>query len=338
MAQKSVQILPYIDDLVGIGVEDHAEDDFQRLQQVIEYLGLSLALDKTQTPSTSVKWLGIQFDTRKMEMRLPDDKIKDILSLIRSWDKKNTCNKKEVQRLLGSLIFVARVCKPARLFLNRMLKFLRSFQNDNEVKQIQEEFRQDTRWFQSFLPVYNGVALMESKKRDIHLEVDACLSGCGGITNEKYYTVEYHTDILEKNYHISQLELLNVLVALKELCKDESHVKIHVRCDNMSSVCMLQSGKGRDSVMLCIARNIWHWAAQKDIDIIATHVPGVEMTIADALSRNHISQRNLREFVAGCQIRTKFKWIQYHLNSYTNISWSGGKEHTYYLYICIFIY
>ena len=58
------------------------------------------------------------------------------------------------------------------------------------------------------------------------------------------------------------------------------------QCDNMAVV---NSGRSRDKVIMHLLRCMFFVVAQLDIQIHATHLPGVENIAADSLSRNHIS-------------------------------------------------
>ena len=79
--------------------------------------------------------------------------------------------------------------------------------------------------------------------------------------------------------------MYNILIALRlwgDILKSRSVV---INCDNYAVVSSLNSGRGRDHVLLAIARNVWLVAAQFDIDIAFTHIPGKLNVTADLLSR-----------------------------------------------------
>jgi len=48
-------------------------------------LGVPLASDKLESPSTSLKFLGIELDTAHMEIKLPNDKLLRIQQLVLIW-------------------------------------------------------------------------------------------------------------------------------------------------------------------------------------------------------------------------------------------------------------
>ena len=68
--------------------------------------------------------------------------------------------KKELQLLLGSLLYVAKCVKYARFFLNRMLTLLFENTGKKNIK-ITKEFKQDLNWFRKFVVVYNGVSFFQ---------------------------------------------------------------------------------------------------------------------------------------------------------------------------------
>ena len=65
--------------------------------------------------------------------------------------------------------------------------------------------------------------------------------------------------------------------------------RVECQCDNMAVVVVINSGRSRDKVIMHLLRCMFFVVAQLDIQIHATHLPGVENIAADSLSRNRIS-------------------------------------------------
>lgn len=128
------------------------------------------------------------------------------------------------------------------------------------------------------------------------LLMDACLTGCGAAWNNQFYRSKFPVNILQEKHHISRLELLNIMVALKVWCTNFAGKKLRLYCDNSAAVYLLQTGKSRDSFMLACAREIWYLAALHDFIVQAEHRPGAEMELADSLSRSHLT----KHFQAKC--------------------------------------
>ena len=88
-----------------------------------------------------------------------------------------------------------------------------------------------------------------------------------------------------RDHTIAHLELLNIVVAAKIWAQHWSNQKIQIFCDNMAVVEVLTTGKTRDVILATCARNLWLIAALYNIDFLFSHIPGVENTVADLLSR-----------------------------------------------------
>ena len=119
----------YIDDLIYTGLPSNIHNSFQFLSKLLQELGLDISHKKLVPPHTSVTCLGIQIDTVHRTLSIPQKKLQDIISLCKSWLTKIYCSKKSLQSLLGSLLYISKCVKPARIFLNRMLALLRANHN-----------------------------------------------------------------------------------------------------------------------------------------------------------------------------------------------------------------
>ena len=82
---------------------------------------------------------------------------------------------------------------------------------------------------------------------DKQVHLDACLSGIGGIFDNKVYQAKFPSQF--QIYNIVALEMANILIALKIWVKEWSHFKIEIHCDNLAVVSILQSGKTKDRIL-----------------------------------------------------------------------------------------
>ena len=88
-----------------------------------------------------------------------------------------------------------------------------------------------------------------------------------------------------KDYTIVHLEILNIVVAAKIWASHWTKKRVQNFCDNMAVVDVLNTGRARDPILATCARNLWLIAAIFNIDFIFSHIPGVENSVADLLSR-----------------------------------------------------
>ena len=88
-------------------------------------LGLTISQKKLVPPSTQVTCLGVLIDTVKGTISIPPDKLQDVTSTVLQWLSRDVASKRDLQSILGLLLYVHKCIKPARIFLNRMFDLLR---------------------------------------------------------------------------------------------------------------------------------------------------------------------------------------------------------------------
>ena len=122
--------------------------------------------------------------------------------------------------------------------------------------------------------------------------VDACLTGIGAATHQSAYAarIDYPPNTTP---NITEIEAINVAVALHTFVGPSDAGKcIRVLCDNQPAVSVLQSGRGKNPVVLEAARLAWMIQAMFQVYIVYEHIPGRLNVLADALSRSHLSQHH----------------------------------------------
>ena len=69
-----------------------------------------------------------------------------------------------------------------------------------------------------------------------------------------------------------------------------SKQRLKFRCDNHSLVDAITKGSSKEEMVMHLLRNLWFFTAVFDIEITASHIPGVQNTAADLLSRNQLER------------------------------------------------
>ena len=290
--QRGFCVIDYINDYVGLGVPDVAHASYDCLFHLMKDLGLTISDKKLVAPSTKVVCLGVLINTEEGTFSIPPEKLHQIIDTVCQWLNRAFCTKRQLQSILGLLLYVHKCVKPARAFLNRMLAILRS-NHDSQRIILTSDFKRDLRWFAKFLPQYNGVSLYDHKPIDLTLELDACLTGLGG----RWNSFIYHRPLVlgYMNWSIVQLEMVNILLVVRLFQPHWAGRKVLVKCDNEAVVTVLRSGKTRDPYLGACARNILYVCALADIDIQYVHVRGLDNRVADLLSRWTGTQNSFAE-------------------------------------------
>ena len=200
MHQRVFRIIDYIDDYVRFSVPSIARESFASLFDLMKQLGLTVSEKKLVPPSTQMVCLGVLIDTEKGTVSIPSEKLHQINDMVKEWLTKKTCTKRQLQSMLGLLLYIHKCVKPARAFLNCMLALLRSGHVYQKID-LTSDFRRDLRWFGKFLPLYNGVSLYDHRPIDFTLELDAF--DCSGRKVEQVCVSPPHSLWLYELFHCS---------------------------------------------------------------------------------------------------------------------------------------
>ena len=304
MSQSGAKMFAYIDDYILISPKCHSEQHFQRLASLLAELGLPSNPEKQTPPCRKLTCLGIQIDLDANTLSIHPGKLHAIYAECLATSNKRQLTKRAFQSLLGKLLYIHKCVQPARTFINRMLALLRQNPTAKKIT-LTSEFHKDLNWFLAFLPSFNGITYISKPEIfDGHsLQIDASLTGLGGIWNQEVYTTPIF-DLYGFELKIVHLEMLNLVIALRLWSQKWAHCTVKFYCDNSAVVQVVRTGKTRDQMLALCLRNIWLIAATHDIHIEIDHIQGIHNNKADLLSRLYsdkpVDHKLLRELENTC--------------------------------------
>ena len=301
MFKIGIFILNYLDDLAGAETKEKAFFAYSCLGSILKKCGLEEAPEKACEPTEIMVFLGVLFNTKTMTMEVTEERLLEIRSLLQSWLCYSSASVKQIQSLLGKLNFVAACVKPSRIFISRLLQWLRSINKSSASKHVIPEYvRKDLLWWHKFLPLYNGISMMsyeEWSSPDEIFSSDSCLEGCGGFWKGAYFHSVFPENILNQNLHITALEVLSIILCLRLWGQFFKGLRIVVFCDNMAACQIINSGKSRCQILQDFLREICFLAAKFEFQIRATHLESSSNRIADHLSRWHQGPQHKLSFL-----------------------------------------
>ena len=164
LRQQEVQVvLHYHDDFLLIGAPSSQECDrvLSILLHLFCYLGLPAAQDKLAGPTTCtlLDFLGLEFDTQAMELRLSSQTVIKLHTLIQSWLQRCSCTKSELESLIGSLSHACKVVRSGKTFLCRLFELLAVARKPHHHIRLNTSVGSDLRWWDTFLALQNGLSL-----------------------------------------------------------------------------------------------------------------------------------------------------------------------------------
>lgn len=71
-------------------------------------LGFQVAMDTVDGPATVLPFLGLELDSVSQQIRLPPDKLREILAELTKWQSHSKTTKRKLLSLIGKLAFAAR--------------------------------------------------------------------------------------------------------------------------------------------------------------------------------------------------------------------------------------
>ena len=216
---KGFGLVAYLDDMGSAEVWEHAQDCFIALKETLRLMGAVEGEHKSVSPSTKMIFLGVLFDIEKLTLEVSRERVDECMNMLDEWLDKREVRRKEIESLVGKLAFMAACVRPGRLFMSRVLEFLRGLPEVGKVE-VPKSVRRDLLWWKVFLPQYNGVSMMPWQKWSAPDEVvatDACLQGCGAWFNshQEFFHAQFPESVTSRNLSINALELLTAVVAAK---------------------------------------------------------------------------------------------------------------------------
>ena len=292
--------LVYIDDFIGVDVESRAWEGFYDLRELLRELGLVENQEKAVLPSQRQICLGIEFDTVAMTMSVSEPRLREIRSLLSEWLTKRSATQRELQSLIGKLMFISKCVRQSRPFMNRLLSVLRGLRKPHYRIKLTRAFQKDLYWWSTFATVFNGVSILPGidwSAPDSVFATDACLRGCGGVRDKTYFHACFPRRIVSLKLPIHDLELLAVVVAVK-LWKDEiAGQRVLIYCDNEPSVCAINSGRASQDFTAAGLRELWLTCSLYQIELRAVHLPGCDNRLPDFLSRWDLNEKYKFKFL-----------------------------------------
>jgi hypothetical protein len=292
-------VIHYIDDFLFIVQSlDRANDLLVQALEMCVRLGIPMAADKTEGPTTCLTFLGIQLDTVAMRASLPQSKLQELQQLTSDWSEKSHASCKECESLSGKLNFAAAVVRPGRFYQRRLwdhIARLRALSpNRHKLFPITAALRGDVEWWRQFIGRWNGVSLLYEREWSnadkLELFTDACKEGYGGLCGTQWFAGTWTPEQRSAAWRAKRESMpFYELYALVAAAAAWGHLwpgrKVLFRSDCKPVVDAIRSGRSRNPDSQHLLRHLAQIAAEHQFDFGCEHIPGVTNVAADALSR-----------------------------------------------------
>ena len=289
---KSVA-LHVLDDFLFIEQTEQAcKKVFQAFIDIAYTLGVPLAADKTEGPTTVLSFLDIELDTVEQVSRLPLEKLNKCRDMIISFLPKKKTKLRALQSLIGLLNFACYVV-PGRPFLRRLIDKTGGVTKSYYKINLTKETKKDLRVWLKFLEDYNGKTFFMDEillsSESLHLFTDAAQEfGFGAVFGQKWFYGNW--PLAWKEYNIVILELFPIVLALEVWGKYLENRTVCIHCDNLALVHIINKQTAKEPLTMILIHRMVLYCLSHNIIFISKHIPGKYNSLADSLSRLQVSR------------------------------------------------
>lgn len=302
----------YVDDfIIAAPTAALCQTQLDLFLSLCSFLNVPVSLPKLQGPHTTVTYLGVEFDTLRMEARIPPTKLALIASLTDPTLHPRTVTLRELQAICGKLLWCSHLVPPGRTFTQRLLHLLRDKERQlrpHHHFRLPAEAKADLAAWHSFLSSWNGTRLL-SNPPTLTCATDASGTvGIGGHWEDEWFAFSWTDTQLSSLSHFPSssslssstfIELLAIAVALSIWGSVWLHSHARILCDNQGAVAALATRTSPQPALSRLLRHITTLEMCHHLTLSATYLPGPQNALADALSRGQLARaRALRPSLA----------------------------------------
>lgn len=263
-------------------------------QNTCRDFGIPLAEEKTVGPKKSLVFLGIEIDTEKMVISIPEDKTIALKHSISQILGKSKITLKILQSLVGTLNFCAKAIPAARAFNRRFCDAMCGIKHPSHFIRVNEGMKSDLRVWLSFLEQFNGslnfLEINWLSDFDLHLYTDSAGNpqlGCGVYLQGQWAYFQWphewqNTDIISD---ITFLELIPIVLAVMLFKSHFHNKKIMFHTDNIALVAILNKKTSKSKRVMQLVRPLVLYAMINNTYFKSRHISGCNNSIADSISR-----------------------------------------------------
>ena len=243
-----VRVIIYLDDLLIMNqCPDQLLKDGRTTSHLLESLGFVVNVAKSHTTQTQdLEYLGMTINSPSMTMRLSEEKINKILSQCQALLQQDKVSVRDLSKLIGTLSSTDLAVLPAKLYYRELQRLRTAALNKRRsyatLTALTAQCKGELRWWICHLQQVNGRE-MRIPPPDMIIDTDAYLTGWGAVTNG--HELRGHWTVEERQEQINVLELRAILLTVKAMLKEKSHIHARFRADNTTAVSHINKMGGR---------------------------------------------------------------------------------------------
>ena len=285
-------LLVYVDDYCCLApTEQSAWFYLGTLRSLLTLVKLPEEPSKAQNVSTTVRYLGIDYDGVAHTATLPKPKRDLYVRYLKYFLASRRVLKSHLDSMVHRLRHAASVLRAGKPFFLNLLNTLRGCHH--QYVKLSKQNKEDIIWWIHILEHVQPKVIIGpshwSSLEDLNIYTDASKQGYGAFYNGRYFNGEF-TKTEKAAFEtfeitINEFELLIVVFAISTWAPLLAGKRITFHCDNSASVASITNEKSRIAVRIAMLRHLYAIAILHSIDLRCLWIGTKANVIADSLSR-----------------------------------------------------
>ena len=270
---------------------------------ILRRLGFHISFKKLRSPGTTVRFLGIDIDSKKLEMRLPEDKLRKLVTILEKVRSKRKVSRRELERLGGLLAHCSKVVRGGRTFCRRIYDAIASVREPHFMVRLNRGFREDLEWWRVFSASFNGRARILGKfAAHVATYSDASNFGYGAMHGADWVAgafgevadgrmsqvfPEHHLapDRCCSNAHINLREMWAAFAAALRWGEQWGDCSVTMVTDSTTVMAALNTGRSGSPEIMHYVRRLFWLSVKHNFHFNSVYINTKHNIICDALSR-----------------------------------------------------
>ncbi|XP_046337870.2 uncharacterized protein LOC124119423 [Haliotis rufescens] len=290
------QLMHYLDDFLTDGTAGTKDcgDNLDTCLSTFQELGVPVAHAMTVGPASCLTFLGLEIDTVRMQVRIPQEKIVNINAIIHDMlaSGNHKVTRKALQSLVGKLNFMCRAIPMGGPFCRRLIDAYTKVSHQAHGVRITWGVREDLEVWLGFLGEFNGVSVFQNQKwadnTCLQLFTDAASTvGFGAYYNGNWANGLWPREWVEdgSTRDMTLLELFRIVLSVCLWGTAFANRKVLFFCDNQVVVSIINKQSSKAPRIMSLIRQLVLQGLKHNILFKARYITTHDNIIADALSR-----------------------------------------------------
>ena len=277
LCKYDTKVINYLDDFIVVASTfEECLRGQSHVISLLRFLGFHVSYEKVTPPSRCTVFHGIEIDSVKMELRLPESKLSKLRDLLQIYLGREKISKHDLESLGGLLSHCAHMVRGGKIFCRRLYQLYKDMlSKGRKIIRIPAEVRNDIMWWSKFCSIFNGISKINNEMHQFPMVSDASMTGFGVYWGRDWaagiwdadkeflcvlgdHIVKPPIEISErKDVNINVMELWPIVLGLKRWENELRNKSLLLFTDNTQVMYMLKNGKSCNKMCMSWIREFF---------------------------------------------------------------------------------